>query len=75
MGFRGEVCSWLPLANVGWALRPTAQSGRGGKGCCEDAVDVYVRRELDDVVVEDDVVESPSSLYEDALELPPLKFD
>ena len=39
---------------MGWGFNPTAQSGRGGNGCCcEEAVDVYVRRE-DDEVVDDD---------------------
>lgn len=33
---------------------PTAQSGRGGRGCCDDVVDVYVRLD-DDEVVEDDL--------------------
>ena len=38
------------LAKVGCALRPTAQSGRGGKGCCcDEVVEVNVRREDDDV--------------------------
>lgn len=42
---------WCRVAcNTGSALRPTAQSGRGGSGCFED-VDVYVVRE--DVVDED----------------------
>jgi len=40
------------LAKVGCALRPTAQSGRGGSGCCEDAVEVYVLREEE--LVDDD---------------------
>lgn len=39
---------------MGCALIPTAQSGRGGRGCCcEDVVDVYVRREEEEVVEED----------------------
>lgn len=33
---------------MGWALSPTAQSGRAGKGCF-DEVDVYVCREDDEV--------------------------
>jgi hypothetical protein len=33
-------------------FRPTAQSGRGGKGCCDEVVDVYVCR--DEEEVEDD---------------------
>ena len=38
----------------GEGFMPIAQSGRAGSGCggCEDAVEVYVRREEDDV--EDD---------------------
>lgn len=40
--------------SVDCALRPTAQSGRGGNGCCDDAVDVYVRRDAEEDVVEDD---------------------
>lgn len=35
-------CSWTRPANVGWAFRPTAQSGRAGRGCCDDVVEVYV---------------------------------
>jgi hypothetical protein len=46
-------CSWRRPANVGWAFSPTAQSGRAGRGCCDDVVEVYVRREEDDVVDED----------------------
>ena len=54
--------SWLAVAcrpppvaaNVGWALRPTAQSGRAGKGCCwDEVVEVYVRRDEEDVVEDD----------------------
>ena len=38
---------------AGEGLNPTAQSGRGGNGCCDDVVDVYVRRDDDDVVEDD----------------------
>lgn len=55
-------------AKVGCALRPTAQSGRGGKGCCDDVVDVYVRLEEEEVVEE---VEETSSQFEDDRLLPP----
>ena len=44
----GAFAEWLrepPLrpdgrveCNVGFGLRPTAQSGRGGSGCCEEVV-------------------------------------
>ena len=43
---------------TGSALRPTAQSGRGGRGCFED-VDVNVVRE--DVVDEDYEIEYTST--------------
>lgn len=51
--------------SVACAFRPTAQSGRAGRGCCDDAVDVYVRRD-DDEVVEDEAIEETSSLIEEA---------
>ncbi len=45
----GFVWSWCRVDDkVGCALRPTAQSGRAGKGCF-DEVDVNVRRDEDDV--------------------------
>lgn len=32
--FVSECCwSWTRPVNVGWAFNPTAQSGRGGRGC------------------------------------------
>jgi hypothetical protein len=41
-------------------LSPTAQSGLGGNGCWDDVVDVYVRREVDEVV-DDEAVDEASS--------------
>lgn len=46
-------CRGCAECRVGWGFKPTAQSGRAGSGCCEEAVDVYVRRD-DEEVVEDD---------------------
>ncbi len=53
---REPVCErswWRAPASVGCAFRPTAQSGRAGNGCCDDVVDVNVRREEEDVVDDD----------------------
>jgi hypothetical protein len=56
----GVLAEWLrepPLrvdgrvgCNVGFGLRPTAQSGRGGSGCCEEVV--REEEEVDDCDVQ-----------------------
>jgi len=58
-------CSCTRPANVGWAFSPTAQSGRAGRGCCDDVVEVYVRRE-DDEAVDEEAVDETSSQLDDA---------